>query len=317
MTTALKLDGLSKRYKKQDGSFVQAVESVSFSAEQGEIIALLGPNGAGKTTIIKMIGGLVLPDNGFVEICGHDNKKAKLKALAGCAAVLEGARNIYWRLSVNENIEYFARLRGLTLADVKERRDYLLELLELQNNRNEAVRNLSRGNQQKVSIACAMIGNTQVLLLDEPTLGLDIEISSRLRGSLTEFARKENKLLLITTHDMKLVEETVERTIIINYGRIITDDKVSNLKNLFRSIAYKISFEFPVPDNCLAELKSISGVLSLEKCATSALDFTLNDFNTLYTVMEILSRHQQNIVNIETENLDFEKIFLNLLKKNK
>jgi len=317
MTTAIKLSNLYKRYKKQDGSFVQAVDNLSFAADQGEIIALLGPNGAGKTTTVKMIGGLVLPDSGSVEICGFDNQKQKLKALAGCAAVLEGARNIYWRLSVNENIEYFARLRGMNLADVKERRDYLLELLELTENRNEAVRNLSRGNQQKVAIACAMIGNTPVLLLDEPTLGLDIEISSRLRTALTGFARQEKKLMIITTHDMKLVEETADRVIIVNHGKVITDDKVKNLQNLFRSIAYKISFEQSVPENCFAELNALNGMLTLEKCDHSGLDFTLNDFNTLYSVMEILNRHQQNIINIETENLDFEKIFLNLLQKSK
>ena len=121
MPPLLSLNAVSKIYRKRKSNeVVKAVDRVSFSLERGEILGLLGPNGAGKTTAIKMICGLIIPDSGSISINGLDNQKQRLKSLRHISAVLEGNRNLYWRLSVKENLEYFAGNRGYSSRAVKE-----------------------------------------------------------------------------------------------------------------------------------------------------------------------------------------------------
>ena len=309
----LQVNGLYKTYKKRKEEAVTAVDNVSFKAKKGEILAILGPNGAGKTTIIKMITSLVIPDQGQVIINNYDISKKKQKALEHCACVLEGSRNIYWRLSVLENMFYFASIRGIPFnKEVKEYADFLINLLDLDINKNEEVRKLSRGNQQKAAIACAMLPRTDILLLDEPTLGLDIEISIKLREKLAEIAKQENRLLIITTHDMKLVEKTAERVIIINKGHIIADDKTSNLTNLFKTIAFKITFKQSINEIVKEDITKLKGLLDYifnDNC----LELTLSTHNHFYDLIDCFRKHKLDIINLETESIDFEKVFLKIV----
>ena len=207
---ALVVDGVSKRFGSGEES-VLAVDDVSLTVEQGSIVGLLGPNGAGKTTLIKCALGIVLPDAGSVQVFGVDVGDGGRAAYADVDAMLEGARNDYWRLTVRENLRYFATIRGIDPDSVADRHDRLLKRLELADKADTAVRDLSRGMKQKVSLASVLAGGAELVFLDEPTLGLDVESSRTLRRELKRLAREEGLTIVVSSHDMAVVEDVCDR----------------------------------------------------------------------------------------------------------
>ncbi|WP_090303529.1 ABC transporter ATP-binding protein [Natronorubrum texcoconense] len=225
---AVSVTGLSKRFG--DGpTAVTAVDDVSFEIETGSIVGLLGPNGAGKTTLIKSILGMVLPDAGTVRIRGIDVYDRPREAYAYVDAMLEGARNDYWRLTVRENLRYFATISGVDPDSVRDRHDRLLTQLGLEAKADVPVRELSRGMKQKVSLASVLAGGAEVVFLDEPTLGLDIESSRTLQRELRRLVEEENLTVILSSHDMDVVETVCDRVLIMSDGAIIADDTVAAL----------------------------------------------------------------------------------------
>src|SRR5262249_5065163 len=152
-----------------------AVADLNMSIPEGEVFSFLGPNGAGKTTTIKMVCGLITPTSGQITLNGYDIARQSRKAVSQIGVVLEGARNIYWRLSAWENLLYFGRLRGCSDKKLKALAEQLLRELDLWDRRNDPVRFFSRGMQQKIALASALVTDPSIILLDEPTLGLDVE----------------------------------------------------------------------------------------------------------------------------------------------
>ena len=216
----LEAQTLKKSYPIK-GQAVLAVRDVSLNIAAGEVLAFLGPNGAGKTTTIKMIAGLILPDAGWVRIAGR-NPHQDAKALRSLGAVLEGNRNLYWRLTAAENLEYFGVLRGLSRRVARQRGQTLLERFELTEKRTTVVQALSRGMQQKLAIAVSLIHDPQLLLLDEPTLGLDVEATQTVKTLVREIAA-EGRAILLTTHQLDIAEELSDRVAIINQGKIVAE----------------------------------------------------------------------------------------------
>ena len=210
MPALVEVENLRKTYRKRASKeWVSAVNDISFGVEEGEILGLLGPNGAGKTTTIKMICGLLKPDSGRVLVKGVDNQRGRLRALRHLSAVLEGNRNLYWRLSVRENMLYFAGNRGVSARAARPKIDALLGRFHLADKADELVNNLSRGMQQKLAIAVALLAGTEVVLLDEPTLGLDVGTGLEVRALLREVAA-EGRTIIISTHDMDVVQGALQ-----------------------------------------------------------------------------------------------------------
>ena len=220
MNAIVEVEGVSKSYRKRGSKErVTGAADISFRVGEGEILGLLGPNGAGKTTTIKMICSLLRPDAGRVLVAGVDNQRHRLKALRHLSAVLEGNRNLYWRLSLRENMLYFAGNRGVSARAARPKIDALLEHFGLSDKADELVNNLSRGTQQKLAIAVALLAETEVILLDEPTLGLDVGTGLEVRRLMREIAA-EGRTVIISTHDMAVVQELCARTVIISAGRV-------------------------------------------------------------------------------------------------
>ena len=217
---------------------VEAVCGVSLAVAEGSILAFLGPNGAGKTTTIKMIAGLVRPDSGTVRVLGRD-PNADSRALGDIGAVLEGNRNTYWRLAPEENIEYFGVLKGLRPRQARRRASELLEEFGLGDKRGVPTQKLSRGMQQQVSLAVAMIHNPRLLLLDEPTLGLDVTAAERMKGMIRDIAARGHTVLL-TTHQLTVAEELANRVAIIHRGRIVTEEPTAELLRRFSGEAFRV-----------------------------------------------------------------------------
>ncbi len=236
----LQVEHLQKTYRSS-GRVVEAVRDVSFSISSHEVLAFLGANGAGKTTTIKMIAGLVLPDRGSVKVLGR-NPQQHSQVLRAIGAVLEGNRNVYWRLTPEENLEYFGVLRGLSRRSAHQRARQLLDRFELSHKRGTTVQTLSRGMQQKLAIAVALIHEPQLLLLDEPTLGLDVEATQTVKRLVREIAQ-EGRAILLTTHQLDIAEELSDRVAILNKGEIAIEEKTEDLIRQFSSTTYQIELE--------------------------------------------------------------------------
>src|SRR5918996_178896 len=202
---------------------VRAVDGISLSIAPGQVFGFLGPNGAGKTTTIKMICGLVAPTSGSIRVNGYDAVRQRSAAVMQLGAVLEGSRNVYWSMSAWQNLLYFGRLKGLRDREIRPRAEQLLTELGLWERRDELVGGFSRGMQQKVGIAAALITDPPILLLDEPTVGLDVQAARTVREWITQLAHDEAKTIVLTTHQLNVVQELCDRVAIIRDGIIAAD----------------------------------------------------------------------------------------------
>ncbi|MBS4175460.1 ABC transporter ATP-binding protein [Bacillus sp. FJAT-49736] len=316
MDYIIDIQGIKKSYKKRKSKeIIEAVKGISFQVKSGEVVGLLGPNGAGKTTTIKMMCGLLLPNEGTIKINGIDIGKHRLKALRHISTVLEGNRNLYWRLTVRENLEYFSGNRGLSRKAVSAQIDELLERLNLTHKANEMVNSLSRGMQQKVSIAVALLSNTEIIFLDEPTLGLDIETSYEVRKLLKDIAREYNKTILLSSHDMPVVQEICERVIIINEGRIVTDERVNDLLELFDTKAYSFTINSVLTEKEIQVIqKHFMVELKLHDGMQTVVTVTIGHSDDFYKVIEMFKEMKIDIDKVDRSIIDFEQVFLKIVK---
>jgi ABC-2 type transport system ATP-binding protein len=300
---------LQKTYR-QGGKQVQAVVDVSLTLAAGEILAFLGPNGAGKTTTIKIIAGLIRPDAGSVRILGRD-PHTEPGALAQVGAVLEGNRNLYWRLTPLQNLEYFGVLRGLSPKTARQRGLELLETLGLGEKGEVAVQTLSRGMQQKVAIAVALLHQPALLLLDEPTLGLDVEAAQAVRSLIRQIAAS-GRAILLTTHQLDVAEALSDQVAVIERGTILVQAPTQELIRQFASAAgtYRIELEQEL-DPSRAERLAQQGVEILSSHQLRFRGFS----EALYQVLEILK--PLPLLSVKREEADLTHIFLKLLKRGK
>lgn len=220
---------LNKVTKVYPGAESTAVSQLTLTLHSGETLALLGPNGAGKTTAVKMIAGLVLPTSGTVRVYGYDMVRARIKGVRHIGAVLEGARNLYWRLSALENLRYFGSLRLVPRRTLSRRIEELLAMFDLAEHKHQEVRRFSRGMQQKLAIAAALLHDPEILLLDEPTLGLDVKAARKLEETIAQLAHDQGKAILLTTHMMDLAEKMADRIQVIHQGQEVACDATQAL----------------------------------------------------------------------------------------
>ncbi len=308
----ISVENLYKRYVD-----VVAVDGISFDAFRGEILGILGPNGSGKTTTLKSILGLIYFDSGSVLVNGMDIRKDRKKILSDVGAVLEGARNIYWHLSAEENLVYFAGIKGFSKRDIAERMEVLLSGLELEDVRSKEVRQFSKGMKQKVALACAFVHDPGLLLLDEPTLGLDVEISLAIRGWLRSSVREEGKTILVTSHNMDFIESICDRVLIIKDGKIVSHETVDSLKDKFSQKVYELEIEGKL--SALQEQKiGEIGQLEWEECGENTrLHIQLENAMLVYDLVEVLRSEGTVLRNFRTKESDLEDIFLTVIREDR
>jgi len=298
---AIEVNNLVKRYGE-----VFAVNNVSFSVEKGSICAILGPNGSGKTTTIKSICNLIIPDEGEIKVYGKDNKKSMDKM----AALFEGNRNLYWRLTPTENLRYFAGIRGLGGKKINEKIDELLTRFNLENKKNVVVNNLSKGMQQKVAIAMTLICNTDIILLDEPTLGLDVRSCMDIERELRTIAREMEKTVLLSTHDMKLVQDVCDDVVILDKGKIVADGTVENLLRMFRGMTYEFVLLNPISEEIKDYLLGLDYNFYFTKDDT-VLETEISDSKEIYSIIDTLRAKSILVKEIKQKDVNFERVYLN------
>lgn len=300
---ALEASGLKKGYGNGKQR-VEAVRHVSLDLHLGEVLAFLGPNGAGKTTSIKMIAGLIRPDQGWVKIAGQDPHRDP-KALRLVGAVLEGNRNLYWRLTPLENLAYFGVLRGLTHRQAHRYGLELLEQFDLMDKRKTPVRNLSRGMQQKLAIAVALVHKPRLLLLDEPTLGLDVEASEHVK-QLVRAVAKAGCAILLTTHQLDVAEELSDRVAVIRKGEIIAQRPTRDLIREFSGSSYRIELEQDLDTTRQQAVTALGAVVDARHVTYTG------EPAGLYQILRILE--PLPFVQVKKDAADLTAVFLKLVR---
>jgi len=307
---AVDVEGLSKTFGSGDDA-VRAVDGVSFRVAPGEVVGLLGPNGAGKTTTIKSMLGLVAPDAGEVRVDGVDVHEHPREAYEHVDAMLEGARNDYWRLTVRENLRYFAAVRGEDPDAVADRHERLLERLDLAEKADTAVRDLSRGMKQKVSLASVLAGRVSVAVLDEPTLGLDLESSVTLQRELRRLADERGVTLLLSSHDMDVIEAVCDRVIVMSEGRIVADDAVDGLLAGFETRGYRFTLG-GVDERTLSALRDRFPVTDVDRTGDRARLTVATDTAGFYRLTDALEARDLRVDAVETLRPDLGEAFVEL-----
>jgi ABC-2 type transport system ATP-binding protein len=271
-------------------------------------VGFLGPNGAGKTTTIKMICDLVKPTGGAVHVNGYDVASKRSNVMLQIGAVLEGTRNVHWTLSAWDNLIYFGHMKGMMGSTLRNRAQWLLRELSLWDRRCDLVRNFSRGMQQKLAIGCALINDPPIILLDEPTLGLDVQAARSIKALVTKLASEEGKTVVLTTHQLDVAQELCQRVIIISKGRIIADYPVENLLELFYEDYYQIVLKGEV---CRDEV--FDGMQQTCENDHMVLIGPITDQETLYRILNRIHSLGCTLISANRIEPNLEEVFVRLL----
>ena len=239
-----------------------AVDGLSFEVAKGETLGLLGPNGAGKSTTIHALTGLILPDSGSVALDGREDPTQP--DVRRCLGLAPQALALYMELSADENVAFFGRLNGLSGAKLKSRVDAVLEIAGLSDRRGDLVGTFSGGMQRRLNLACALVHDPSVLLLDEPTTGVDPQSRNHLFETIERLA-SEGRTILYTTHYMEEAERLCDRVAIVDHGKLLALDTVDALVRQFGGPS-RVEAELAEPPSDLAALPGIveGGVLRFE-----------------------------------------------------
>ncbi len=253
-------DGIDRRAVRGD---LTAVDAITLGIPRGELFGLLGPNGAGKTTTIRMLCTLLLPTEGSALVWDFDVVRQPAQVRRHIGVLLTGERSVYWRLTGRENLAYFAALYEMPPAEVEFRIAGLLELVDLTARADDLVERYSTGMRQRLALIKTLLHDPPVLLLDEPTAGLDPQASRIIRDLIRHLHRDEGKTILLTTHSMEEADQLCERVGIMDQGRVVALDSPQALKRAHQGEMILRMEVDGHADQVSAVLRAIPGVTSL------------------------------------------------------
>lgn len=296
--------GLKKFYGEQ-----KAVDDISFSIGQGEIVGFLGPNGAGKSTTMKMITGYLEPDGGEIEVCNQASHRSGNIELKKKIGYLPEANPLYYDMYVREYLDFIAGVHNV--KNPSQAIDHVIDLTGLTPEKHKKIGQLSKGYKQRVGLAAALIHDPEVLILDEPTSGLDPNQIIEIRDVIRRLGK--NKTVLFSSHILQEVEALCERVIIINKGQLVADDLLKNLSQAKTGLQVRVSFKEALEEEWLNRLPS---VLSAEKKDAHTWLLETADQDALNKqVMELALQHNLNIVSLQSESRNLEEVFRDLTSK--
>lgn len=294
---SVEVRGLTKVYGSQ-----RAVDNISFSLTKGEIVGFLGPNGAGKSTTMKMITGYLEPDGGFVHVGGINVQKDPLETKKRIGYLPE-SNALYYDMYVREYLQFIAGIHKVVGAKTEVER--VIETVGLTPESNKKIGQLSKGYKQRVGIAAALLHNPEVLILDEPTSGLDPNQIVEIRQVIKE--QGKDKIVLFSSHILQEVEAICDRVIIINRGKIVADDKLSNLRNRSTTNVVKVSFQEALEQEWLRRLPDAKVVNKLD---TYHWSIETDQPDALRKqVLEMALHHNLNINSLQSESQSLEEVF--------
>lgn len=323
MTLIVEANGLSKVYRRPNGTTIQAVQDVSLSIEQGEIFSLLGPNGAGKTTTISMISGLVEPTSGDARIGGYSIRTQAIQAKR-LLGVIPQEIALYQELSARRNLEFFGRMYGLSGRELGQRVDEVLEFIDLKDRQHDRVDTFSGGMKRRVNIGVGLLHRPQLVYMDEPTVGIDPQNRRRILDTVKRLRDEYQMTILYTTHLMEEAQELSDRVGIIDHGRLIALGTQGDLTQqvgeedllLFRIDALEMA------EATLQALEKIEGVNRALFTPPQAVNgtsapaeltiFAKRGRRALPQAILELDERQIHVLSVEVREPDLEAVFLHL-----
>ncbi|MSB16562.1 ABC transporter ATP-binding protein [Finegoldia magna] len=311
--SVIKCENLKRYYESNNEGKKIVLDGLNLSVKSGEVYGLVGKNGAGKTTLIKILTNLLYPSSGNVYINGYNVEKEGEKALKKLGVVLSNNRALYLKLTAYENLLFFSRLYGLKEKDLENRISYVLSLVELRDKKDEYVETFSHGMMQRLNIARALLSDPDIFILDEPTNGLDIESTNKLRNIILDL-NKQGKTILLTTHSLQEVEILATNMGILKDGKI---SKEGSPKELITNFPGKV-YELMLGDKSdLEKIKIIENILStkvrIDKSKISndlVLKFILDANSNIPVLTKKLENLSIDIKSINNVDLDLNDVFM-------
>ncbi|WP_064091649.1 ABC transporter ATP-binding protein [Rossellomorea aquimaris] len=297
---------LSKHYKKN-----KAVEGVNMFLEQGETVGLLGPNGAGKSTTISMISSLVAPTQGDVRLRTESILKQP-QALRDVLGVVPQEIALYTDLTAKENLEFFGRIHHLKGNNLRNKIEEVLEQIGLSERRNDIVKTFSGGMKRRLNIGVALLHDPQILIMDEPTVGIDPQSRNYILEQVKRLNKEKNMTILYTSHYMEEVEFLCDRIYIMDKGHIIasgTKDEIKSILSSESTILIKLEKSSSSFVEQLHQLPLAKSVTAQEKSVTVVVPKEVNAFNQIFQIAE---ETEARIVSIDRKTPSIEDVFLHL-----
>ena len=304
------LKGSLKSIVKPKYKTVNAVNNLSFSVEKGEILAFIGPNGAGKSTTIKMLTGILYPTDGEIKVMELEPSRQRKQLSYKIGTVFGQKEQLWTHLTPYDNFKFFGAIYDLKDKEIEERIEELTKTFELEKFINTPVRNLSLGQRIRCEIVAALIHKPEILFLDEPTIGLDPVVKENIRKLIKKMNKELGTTIFLTSHDVGDIEKLCKRVIIINNGKIIMDDSMTNLKYHYlnkKIIELKMKEKVNLQDEeGIKILKDKGNNLKIELDA---------DKKTIADIMKMLDA--DNIVDISISSVPLEEIITEIYKGEK
>lgn len=295
---SLIVQNLTKIYAQQ-----KALDQVSFEAEKGQVLGFLGPNGAGKSTTMKIATGFLLPDEGDVLINGISVLQSP-KAVSKLIGYLPEHNPLYLEMYVKEFLGFIAGLYGIKGQQAKKRIDELIPLCGLEIEAHKKIHQLSKGYRQRVGLAKALIHDPEVIILDEPTTGLDPNQLVEIRALIKKISKE--KTLILSTHIMQEVEAICEKVVIINKGKIVASDLLSNLKSEAGKVALTLETEEPLE---LAWFEGIGKVEFVHDKQSAVSIFVGDGSIGRKALLQIVQEKELNLISIQQKEKNLESVF--------
>ena len=326
----IEVEGLYKRFKvaKRSAGLGQAVKSlfhreyriiealnnVSFSIESGEIVGYIGPNGAGKSTTIKIMSGILVPDEGKCCIMGRIPWKERVAHVKNIGVVFGQRSQLWWDIPVIDSFELLRDIYAIPQKEYLENLDLLVSTLELQNIINIPVRQLSLGQRMRCELAASLLHGPKILFLDEPTIGLDAVSKIAVRQFIKRINREKNITVILTTHDMNDIEALASRILLIGKGRILYDGDLDYIRNCFsthKTITVNFRGNKPQVDTCVA---GISGV-NVISCSEERILLDVDTRTARVTdVITILSANL-DVIDISIDSQPIDELIVKLYRE--
>ncbi|MDC1256703.1 ABC transporter ATP-binding protein [Pelagibacteraceae bacterium] len=303
---ALEIKNIGKTYKLQDGNSLKALDDITFNVKQGEIFGLLGPNGAGKSTLINILGGTVIKSNGLVNVWGFDLDLNPRQVRASIGIVPQEV-NVDPFFTPKKLLDIQAGMYGVAKKD--RITDKILELTSLTDKADSYMRSLSGGMRRRLLLAKAMVHQPPILILDEPTAGVDVDLRQKLLENVKEL-NKQGVTIILTTHYLQEAEELCDRIAIINHGKIVALDKTENLLSEIhlKKIKFKVKNFKNIGDKLDDHLK-------IEYLKNNQISIKYD--KTISNIEDIIFKIKEKGLEIEdimTEDADLEDVFIKLTK---
>ncbi len=300
----IRVENLTKYYGKR-----LAVDNISFNVERGEVVGFLGPNAAGKTTTMRILTGFLAPTRGKIWVDGYDMLSHSLEARKHIGYFPE-ATPLYTDMTVRSYLDFSSRLRGLDKNRVKTRIEEVVDICHLEEYVDVLIGKLSKGFRQRVGVAQAIIHEPEVLILDEPTIGIDPIQRAMTRQLIKELGKESTRLL--STHILPEVRMTCERVIIITEGRIVAEDRIENLSSLVSDLK-RIRLEVEGPNEKVAQcLRQIKGVLRVSYEDSHCIVECSAGQDCRGKIIETIVQGGWTLLSLESIEMSLEDIFLKL-----